>query len=89
MREFINRHPMVAYGIGFFVMLTVTPLVTRGLPGGFWVLLVVVPFLPAAFRGLQQDAKRIVWWTRSRTARVKVTDDALQSFLAEREDERH
>lgn len=89
MREFINRHPMATYGVGFFAMLTLLPIITRGMPGGFWALLLVIPFLPAAFRALWQDAKHGFRWFRARTVRAKVSDDALKDFLAEREDERH
>lgn len=89
MREFTNRHPLLTYGVGFFAMLTLLPILTRGMPGGFWAMLIVIPFLPGAFRALWQDIKHIFRWTRARTARAKVSDDALKAFLAEHEDERH
>ncbi len=88
MYALIRRWPMSAAIIGLIAMIVVLPILITGMPGGFWAFLPFSFFLPGAVRALWQDIKHGKRWVHARTARAKVSDEALHAFLAERTDER-
>ncbi len=88
MRALIRRWPMATAFTGLMVLMFLLPVLYTGLPGGLWLFIPAMYFLPTALRGLWQDFKQAKRWLRARTTRVKVSDEALHAFLAERTDER-
>lgn len=88
MRALIRRWPFATAIVGLMASMFVLPLFCNRMPGGFWVLLPLMYFVPGAVRALWQDIKYGKRWLHARTARAKVSDEALSAFLAERTDER-
>jgi hypothetical protein len=88
MRALMSRWPVATFIATLLLGIFAMPLLYNGLPGGFWILLPLFYFLPAAFRGLWNDANHIKRWVHARTVRAKVSDEALHAFLNERSDER-
>lgn len=88
MRALIRRWPLATAFAGFMVLMFTLPVLFTGMPGGFWALLPFMYFLPGAVRALGQDIRFGKRWVHARTARAKVSDEALHAFLAERTDER-
>lgn len=88
MRALIHRWPFASAFVGLMASMFVLPLFYNGMPGGFWALLPFMYFVPGAVRALWQDIKHGKRWVHARTARAKVSDEALTAFLAERTDER-
>lgn len=88
MRALIRRWPLAFAFASLMTLMLVLPLLHKGLPGGFWALLPLMYFVPGAVRALWRDITHGKRWLHARTARAKVSDEALTAFLAERTDER-
>lgn len=87
MRALIRQWPMFSLLAGIFLAAFLLPALNL-VPSGLWVALPFMVFLPAALRSVGQDVQHAFWRLRAKTARAKVSDEAIHAFLNERSDER-